>query len=97
VSKFRQAARVDANQPEIVKKLRQIGATVETGKDDILVGYRGKTFWFEIKDEDAVSKKTGKILESEIQDSQKKLRREWRGHYRIVHSFEQIAEEITNV
>lgn len=53
---MRQVARIDANQPEIVKALRQIGATVELlhrvgkGCPDLLVGYRGKNWLLEIKD-----------------------------------------------
>lgn len=48
--------RIDANQPEIVQTLRQVGATVqhlhEVGKGcpDILVGFRGQNWVFEIKD-----------------------------------------------
>lgn len=95
MAKYRQAAKIDANQPQIVEQLRKLGYSVETGKDDILVGYQGKTFWFELKDpEKALSKKTGEILDSQIKPSQKKLNTEWKGHYRIVHSIEQILDEI---
>lgn len=50
------AARIDANQPEIIHGLRTIGATVQPlhsvgkGCPDILVGWRGKNFLIEIKD-----------------------------------------------
>ena len=95
MSKYRQAARIDENQPEIVNQLRQLGCSVQTGMDDILVGYRGKTYWFELKDpEKAVSKKTGEILDSQIKPSQVRLKNQWRGHYSIVHSIEQIMNEI---
>jgi len=49
------AKRVDVNQPEIVADLRAIGATVEhlhevgDGCPDILVGWRGGNYLFEIK------------------------------------------------
>ena len=51
------AARVDANQPEIVSKLRQIGAYVLITSQlknccDIFVAYRGKWVAMEIKDGD---------------------------------------------
>jgi hypothetical protein len=89
--KHRTAAKVDSNQPEIVSKLKQIpGVTVELDHDDILVGCQGLTFWYEIKPPEAVSKKTGLILESKIKDDQKRIRGEYRGHYVIVSSFEQI-------
>jgi hypothetical protein len=95
MSKYRQAAKIDANQPDIVKALRKInGVTVELNHDDILVGYQGKTFWFEIKTPDCVSKKTGLILESEKKDSQKRLEKEWRGHYRIVSNVDEILSDI---
>jgi hypothetical protein len=50
------AARIDANQPEIIKALRACGATVQplhtvgAGVPDLLVGYRGKNYLLEIKD-----------------------------------------------
>lgn len=50
---YRAAARKDANQPEIVRGLRAIGASVHpiSGKDipDLLVGWKGKTFLLEVK------------------------------------------------
>jgi len=49
------AAKVDSNQPEIVKALRKIGASVLITSQlknafDILVGYRDQLFIIEIKD-----------------------------------------------
>ncbi len=49
-------AKIDVNQPEIVKALRQAGASVlslsQMGKGcpDLLVGFQGKNFLMEIKD-----------------------------------------------
>ena len=94
MSKYRRAAKIDSNQPDIVKELRKRGYSVEVGHDDILVGHAGKTYWFEIKEPGAVSKKTGEILESEKKDSQKRLEREWKGHYKIVWNIDQILNEI---
>ena len=54
----RRAARIDANQTEIVQMLRKIGASVQSlamvgqGVPDLLVGFRGENFLFEIKDGD---------------------------------------------
>jgi len=94
--KHRQDAKIDANQPEIVERLRSIkGITVELGHDDLLVGYKGLTFWYEIKNPElACSKVTGKILESAIKPDQKRIRAEFTGHYKIVSSFEEIIEDI---
>ncbi len=94
MAKYRQAAKIDANQPEIVKALRDMGATVETGKDDILVGYKGKTFWYEIKDPAKALNKDGSFRSGAVKESQIKLQSNWKGHYRIVHNLNQILEEI---
>jgi hypothetical protein len=95
LSKWRRAARIDRNQGQIVKALRKIrGVTVQTGMDDLLVGYKGFTYWYELKEPEKVSKKTGELLESAIKPSQKKLRDTWKGHYRIVWSLDQILAEL---
>jgi len=95
MSKYRRAKKIDNNQPGIVAALRKLpGITVALDHDDILVGYKGSTYWIEIKQEDAVSKKSGKILESAIKDSQKRLRDTWKGHYAICWNLEQILREI---
>lgn len=53
---MRRAARVDANQAEIVSALRAVGASVRSlamvGSDlpDLLVGFRNRTFLLELKD-----------------------------------------------
>lgn len=53
---MRRAARVDVNQPEIVKALRKVGATVASlaavgdGVPDLLVGFQGRTVLIEVKD-----------------------------------------------
>ena len=85
MSKWRRAAKIDANQPEIVEALRAIpGVSVQLGMDDILVGYKGKTYWYEIK----VSEK------AEVKDGQKELAETWEGHYRIVWSLDMILDDI---
>ena len=80
----RRADRIDANQPEIVKELRDKGYSVELSHDDILVGYKGYTFWYEIK--------TGP--KAKIKPSQLKLLDEWQGHYKIVWTAEMIINDI---
>ena len=52
---MRRAARVDANQEQIVSAMRACGATVRVvtqgdGLPDLLVGYRGYTILMEVKD-----------------------------------------------
>lgn len=51
---MRRAARIDANQPEIVAALRKVGAKVAhlhvaPGLLDLLVGFRGRLYWMEVK------------------------------------------------
>ena len=52
---MRRRGRVDNNQKEIVEALRKIGASVQilssvgSGCPDILVGFRGNNYLFEIK------------------------------------------------
>ena len=87
----RTAARVDANQAEIVRALRAIGASILyvhqlKGCFDILVGYRGKDYKFEIKASEKEKLTPG---EAEFQ-------RTWRGSpYHIVTSREQAIAIIT--
>lgn len=94
MSKNRYSARTDDNEKVIVKALRKLGYRVETGHDDIIVGHNNHNFWYEIKQEKHVSKKTGKINESAKKESQKRLEREWHGHYLIVSTLEEILNDI---
>lgn len=95
MSKYRRAAKIDKNQPEIVKALRAIpGVSVQVSMDDILVGHNGINYWYELKEPDTVSKKTGEIRDSAIKPSQHKLRDEWQGHYSIVSALDEILKEI---
>lgn len=53
---MRRAAKIDANQAEIVDALRKAGATVQSlaavgnGVPDLLIGFRGITVLAEVKD-----------------------------------------------
>lgn len=53
---FRKRAKIDRNQPEIVKALRRVGCSVQSlaslgaGVPDLLVGRRGENFLLEVKD-----------------------------------------------
>lgn len=53
---MRRAAKVDANQEQVVEALRAAGASVQTlaavgkGVPDLLVGYQGQTLLLEVKD-----------------------------------------------
>lgn len=73
--------RSDLNQAGIVKELRSIGCTVfvisATCKIDIIVGWRGKNYLFEIK-------QPGK----ELRPKQKGLHASWKGQIDRAESFE---------
>lgn len=89
------AKKVDANQPAIVKALRDIpGVTVEVGHDDILVGYKGRTFWFEVKSPESISPRTGQVRLSAVTASERERAATWRGHYQFVSSADEIMEAI---
>jgi hypothetical protein len=83
---LRRRAKIDTNQPEIVKALRQVGASVSTlhrvgeGCPDLLVGYRGDNFLLEVKDGKKVPSKR-KLTEDE-----KVWHGLWRGKVSIVES-----------
>jgi hypothetical protein len=92
---LRRKAKIDNNQNEIIEALLDIpGVTVARDHDDILTGHKGRTYWYEIKSEGAVSRKTGQVLQSKKKKSQIKLEGEWTGHYRIVSSLDEILEDM---
>jgi hypothetical protein len=96
MSRRYQHKNTDKNEKEIVKALRQInGVTVETDKDDIIVGYKKRSYWFEIKNPNEIKKngdpfkRKGKTYEKQM-----KLKKEFTGHYSIVSNIDQILAEI---
>lgn len=89
------AKRVDDNQGLIVEKLLKIpGVQVEVGHDDILVGYNGQTYWFEIKNPSRIFDKSMGVKAGSFKDSQVQLIKNWTGHYRIVWDIDQILSDI---
>ena len=73
------AAKVDANQIQVVSALRAAGATVQSlagvgkGVPDLLVGHQGHTLLMEVKDGDK-SPSQRKLTEDQL-----KWHREWNG------------------
>ncbi len=96
MSRRHQVKKTDTNEKEIVKNLRLIpGVSVETGHDDLLIGYRGRTYWFEIKNPNEIGKNGEPYKRNnETYKKQKKLYDEYRGHYSIVSTIDQILNEI---
>ncbi|MGI4863712.1 MAG: hypothetical protein ACRYFZ_07280 [Janthinobacterium lividum] len=91
----RTAARVDANQPEIVKALRAIGATILHTHQlkncfDLLVGYRGRTFLMEVKDPAQPPSKR------HLTEGEAEFKATWRGSpYHVVHTADEAIAIIT--
>ncbi len=91
----RTRSKIDTNQTAIVKALRQIpNVSVQMGHDDILVGYKGKTMWYEIKALESLSRRSGMLKLNTLKDSQIELVKHWQGHYRIVWKLEQILDDL---
>jgi hypothetical protein len=91
---MRRAAKVDANQAEIVSGLRKIGATVTStasvgnGFPDLCVGWRSMTFLLEIKDSNKPPSKR-KLTADEAD-----WHAAWRGHVAVVETLAQAIEAI---
>lgn len=81
---MRRAAKIDANQPEIVAALRAVGCSVQTlamvgkGCPDILVGIGKVNLLMEIKGEKGT-----------LTDDQEDWHEAWRGQLAIVRSVEE--------
>ncbi len=63
--------RSDANQPEIVQALRDVGATVDIIGEpvDLLVGWKGRNYLLEVKPDE----------KADLRPSQVEFFRDWRG------------------
>lgn len=91
---MRRAAKVDANQSEIIAALRRIGATVQplhavgAGCPDLLVGWRGMTSLLEIKD-GSKPPSARKLTPDQV-----KWHAEWQGHVAVVESVKEAIEAI---
>lgn len=88
--------RVDDNQQEIVKELRAAGCTVAitsslSGFVDIVVGYDGKNYLYEIKD----GKKP--LSQRKLTPAEEKFHAAWKGHVKVITCSTEALEEITSV
>ena len=85
---MRRAAKVDVNQAQIVAELRQIGASVQplhavgAGVPDLLVGFRGRNWLFEVKDFSAPPSQRA------LTDAQVGWHRDWRGQVAVIGNAE---------
>ena len=94
---MRHHPKLDANQPDIVKALRQAGASVTSlasvgnGCPDLLVGIRNVTTVFEVKD-GAKPPSKRKLTEPE-----RDWHAAWRGSKHIVESVEQALTTLASL
>jgi Holliday junction resolvase len=87
---FRRAARVDANQSEIVKAFRKLGwyvLIISQLKNccDLIVSKNGRTIAIEVKDGNKPKS------QQKLSDGEVKFMNEWQGEYMIVNSVEQVV------
>ena len=86
----RTAARIDSNQPDIVKSFRKLGCSVQhthmvgDGCPDIVVGFQGKNYMIEIKDGDKSPSKR------RLTDDEQKWHDEWKGSVHIIESISDV-------
>jgi len=91
---MRRAARIDANQPEVTKKLRAVGATVQPvhtvgkGCPDLLVGYRGANYLLELKDG------TRAPSDRKLTKDEEAWHEAWAGTVHVVESWEEALAVI---
>lgn len=94
---MRRAARTDANQAEIVKALRAIGASVTDtssvgqGFPDLVAGFRGRNWLLECKD-GRKPPSARKLTPDQIE-----FKATWRGHWAVVNSPEEALEIVGRV
>lgn len=91
---MRRASKVDSNQKEITAALRKIGCTVTPthtigkGFPDLAVGYRGRNFFFEVKD-GSLAPSRRSLTEDEIE-----WHESWRGQVAIIENVDQAINFI---
>ena len=78
-------SKVDANQPQILKQLKQLGISYKPvhqikGFCDIIVGFKGKNYLFEIKPNDKAKLTSGEQLFHDY----------WSGQINVVTSIDEI-------
>jgi len=88
---FRRAAKVDANQPEIVKTFRDLGwyvLIISQLKNccDIMVSKNGRTIAVEIKDGNKPPSQQ-KLSEGEL-----KFKSQWLGEYALINCVQDVID-----
>jgi hypothetical protein len=88
------AARTDANQTEIVKAIRKTGASVAitsmvgNGFPDLVVGFRNKTYLYEVKDPSKPPSKR------QLTPDQQEFHKLWYGHAKVIETAEEALKDM---
>jgi Holliday junction resolvase len=88
------AKKVDDNQKEIVRQLRQLGVSVQhlhtvgDGCPDLLLGHKGKNFLVELKDARKIPSK------KKLTPDEETFFNEWRGQVSKCETLEEILKVI---
>jgi hypothetical protein len=91
MSRNKYAAKVDANQAQIVKALRQMGMLVECthaaagGFPDLVIGWQGRTYQVEVK------------CGSNLTPAQVRYHAKWAGYVTIIENVEQAAALVSKI
>jgi hypothetical protein len=93
---MRRAAKIDDNQNRIVSGLRRMGASVLVVSQlkncfDILVGWKGDNFAFEIKDGDKPPS------QRKLTEGEKKFFDEWNGQVAVIESLEDAIKKLYKI
>lgn len=94
---MRRAAKIDTNQPEIVKAFRDIGARVQIlsavgkGCPDLLVGFRGCNVLVELKDGDK------KPSEQKLTQDQITWHDSWAGQVCVANSISDALDKVIRI
>lgn len=89
--------KVDSNHSEIVRGLRELGATVQSlaalgrGAPDLLVGTRRRNYLFEVKNPEMPPSKR------KLTDDEADWHGMWRGQVNVIHSLSEAIEVINSV
>jgi hypothetical protein len=94
---MRRRAKVDANQPEIVRALREAGASIlhlhqlGQGAPDLLIGFRGHNILMEIKDP------TQKPSQRKLTEDEIEFHNSWAGFVKVVETAHEALRLIENL
>lgn len=89
------ARKVDRNQSDLVSLMRRIPGIkvkpthmVGDGFTDVVVGFRGRTYLFEIKDPSQPPSKR------RLTPDEQKFHQEWTGHIAVIETIDDVLREL---